>query len=197
MNVDEARNLLPMYADGLLDSGTAQELETVLSSTPDLQAEYQKLKEENALIAEALAPLHPSHSARIKLSEAMREAAEHVASTIPARGWRIFRYIFTFVALLFFLVLVNFVPINGQPNPDVTVNDRLYKLLYPATLMAFVLGLGCILGAQAMYNVEAWIMVNVFRRHIERSTLRVLLFEVFGMICVVAAGLGYILLVSM
>jgi hypothetical protein len=127
----------------------------------------------------------------------MREAAEHVASTIPARGWRIFRYIFTFVALLFFLVLVNFVPINGQPNPDVTVNDRMYKLLYPATLAAFVVGLGCILGAQAMYNVEAWVMVNVFRRHIERSTLRVLLFEVFGMICVVAAGLGYILLVSM
>ena len=115
MNVEEARSLLPMYADGLLDSGTAHEIEGVLAAAPDLQAEYQKLKEENALIAEALAPLHPSHSARIKLSEAMREAAEHVANTIPARGWRIFRYIFTFVTLLFFLFLVNFVPLNGRP----------------------------------------------------------------------------------
>ena len=187
-----------MYADGLLDSSTALEVETVLATAPDLQAEYQKLKEENALISEALAPLHPSLSQRIKLSEAMlREAAEHVANTIPARGWRIFRYIFTFVALMFFLVLVNFFPLSSAQPINLEMHDRLYELMYPATLLSFLLGLSFILFAQPLSNVEMWIMVNIFRRHVEKTVLRVLLYEVFGMILVVAAGLGYMLLLSM
>jgi hypothetical protein len=198
MNVDEARNLLPMYADGLLDSGTAQEVETVLAAAPDLQAEYQKLKEENALISEALAPLHPSKSTRIKLSEAMQEAAEHVAHTIPARGWRIFRYIFAFVAVVFFMALVTFVPLDRpRPMENSEIHDTLYPIFYPVSLGAFLMGLAFILCAPFFTNIQIWIMTRIFRRHAEKTTLRLLLFEVFGMVCVVAAGMCYLLLLSL
>src|SRR6266550_4460300 len=97
MTIDEARTLLSPYVDGVLDAGPARELETVLAASPDLQNEFKQLKEENALLKEALAPLRPSKSSRMRLSDAMLDVhrkASDVAEALPERGWRIFRLFF-------------------------------------------------------------------------------------------------------
>src|SRR5258706_10779219 len=107
MTEDEARELLPMYVDGLLKPDDAREVEAVMANAPTLQSEFRRLKDENAevkaLLNEALAPLRPSRSARMRLADAMVDVhrrAEHVANTLPEKGWRIFRYCFALVALL-------------------------------------------------------------------------------------------------
>lgn len=73
MTIEEARKLLTLYADGLLDPAQVHELEEVLARTPELQTEYRIIKDENTLIAEALAPLRPTQSTRMRLSEAMQD----------------------------------------------------------------------------------------------------------------------------
>src|SRR4051812_41845366 len=96
MTEDEARQLLPMYVDGLLKPDQAREVEAAISTAPKLQAEFKTLKAEanevNALLNEALAPLRPSRSARMRVTDAMVDVhrrAEHVANTMPEKGWRI------------------------------------------------------------------------------------------------------------
>jgi anti-sigma factor RsiW len=79
MTVEEARSLLSYYADGLLEPEKAQELEALLAKAPELEAEYRTLKEENSLLSEALKPLRPSQSTRIRLSDAMVEIHERAA----------------------------------------------------------------------------------------------------------------------
>ncbi len=86
MTIDEARTLLSQYADGLLAHEPARELEGVLARTPVLQDELKQIKEENALLEEALAPLRSSQSARMRLSDAMLEVhrqATNMAESLP------------------------------------------------------------------------------------------------------------------
>src|SRR4051812_30626985 len=125
MTEDEARDLLPMYVDGLLRPEQAREVEAVLAKAPALQTEYKRLKEENLevqnMLNEALAPLRPSRSARMRLSDAMLDVhrrAEHVANTMPERGWRIFRFGLLVVTLLAAAVALKWFPRAPKLNDE-------------------------------------------------------------------------------
>ena len=84
MTVEEARALLAPYADGLLDQAMAQEVEAVMARVPELQDEFRTIKEENALLAEALAPLRPTQSTRMRVSEVMLDTYKHAEESDKA-----------------------------------------------------------------------------------------------------------------
>src|SRR5687767_4164282 len=73
MTHEEVRKLLVPYADGLLEPEKAREVEAILSKTPDLQAEFRSIQETNDLLIQALQPLKPTHSTRMRVSEAMQD----------------------------------------------------------------------------------------------------------------------------
>jgi anti-sigma factor RsiW len=73
MTRDEVRKLLAPYADGMLAPELAREVEAALLSAPELQAEYKSIQETNDLLFQALQPLQPSQSTRIRVSEAMQD----------------------------------------------------------------------------------------------------------------------------
>jgi len=193
MEVEEARNLLQLYADGLLEPTQARDLEAVLAKAPDLQAEYKTIKEENDLIAEALAPLHASRSGRIRVAEAMREVhrqAERVANTLPQGRWRIVRYGFVALSIILYYLLQHFYPVSPQ-NLDQT---RLltYLLTFPLSVALLVMGVCFVLGAEQFARAESWITMKLTRRYHERTRLEVLVMEVFGFTSIFAAGFIYI-----
>jgi hypothetical protein len=196
MNTDEIRLLLPLYADGLLSPEEASKVEAALAGEPELQQELSKLREENALITEALAPLNPSRSSRMKLSEAMQHIhrqAEHVANQLPRRDWRIFRIAFALLSIVGFAVLWHQFPlpaheINGEDNS---------RLTYPLVLAPFVLGVAFLIGAEILAHAETWFMAKLLDKRVERSRLEVTMLEIFGLTGILASGIIYLFLLKM
>lgn len=196
MNSDEVRLLLPLYADGLLDDQEAQKVEKALAETPELQAELAKLREENALISEALAPLNPSRSSRMRLSEAMQrvqQQAERVANTIPRRDWRIFRICFAIFVTAGFIYVWNTYPIR----PTELNGEETTRLTYPLVLGPFVLGVIFLVGAEVLAYGETWLAAKLLDKHIERSRLQVFMLEAFGITGILGSGIIYLFLLRM
>lgn len=195
-NRDDIRLLLPLYADGLLDSEESARVEQALAETPELRAELQKLKDENDLISEALAPLNPSRSSRMKLSEAMQNihrSAERVANTLPRRDWRIFRISFAVLVVAGFLYVWETFPLPVQEiNGDVTA-----RLTVPLVVGPFVLGVAFLLGAEVLAQGEAWLMNKLLDKHVERTRLEVFMLEAFGITGILASGIIYLFLLRM
>jgi hypothetical protein len=193
MTTDEIRLLLPLYADGLLDVKEAQKVEQALAETPELQAELNKLREENALISEALAPLNPSRSSRMKLSEAMQhvhQSAERVANTIPRRDWRIFRVCFAVCVIIGFVYIWKAYPLPSQElNGEETT-----RLTYPLVLGPFILGVVFLLGAEVLARGETWLAAKLLDKHIERSRLEVFMLETFGITGIIFSAIIYLFL---
>jgi len=194
MTEDEARDLLPMYADGMLEVSQAREVEALVAKTPHLQVEVRKIKEENAevhaLLQEALAPLRPSRSARMKISDAMVEVhrrAEHVANTMPERGWRIFRYAFALVALVGALLVS-----MKAPPPDPAKPEAIW--LSFLTLGVFMIGVTFLLCGTSLANFEAKLMSAIRSREIEPTRLEILTLEVFGIVSILASSAFYLYL---
>lgn len=191
MTEDEARQLLPMYVDGLLKPEQAREIETVLAKAPMLQSECKRLRAEaaevNALLNEALAPLRPSRSARMKLTDAMVDVhrrAEHVANTLPERGWRIFRYSFTVAALLAALAIHKIFPRTAM------LRDEGIVLAY-VTLGVFMIGIIFLLCGRVLGELEARLIGMISSRDIEPTRLEILTLEVFGILSIIASGALY------
>lgn len=195
-NHDEIRLLLPLYADGLLDSEDSAKVERALAETPELQAELQKLKDENELISEALAPLNPSRSSRMKLSEAMQNihrSAERVANNLPRRDWRIFRVCFSVLVVGGFIYVWNAFPLPVQEiNGEATT-----RLTVPLVLGPFILGVAFLLGAEVLAHGEAWLMNKLLDKHVERTRLEVIMLEAFGITGILASGIIYLFLLRM
>jgi len=196
MNRDEIRLLLPLYADGLLDTAESAKVEAALAEQPELRAELQKLKDENELISEALAPLSPSRSSRMKLSEAMQNihrSAERVANTMPRRDWRIFRICFSA------LVIGGFVYVwHAYPLPVQEINgETTTRLTVPLVLGPFALGVAFLLGAEILAHGETWLMNKLLDKHVERTRLQVFMLEAFGITGILFAGILYLFLLKM
>ena len=60
MDNEEARNLLARYADGTLTEQEAEAVKLLLAQDPKMEEELNNIREENALLTEALAPLKPN-----------------------------------------------------------------------------------------------------------------------------------------
>ena len=183
MTIDEARSLLPQYADGLLETEPARELEGLLAETPDLQSELKQLKEENALLEEALAPLRSSRSGRMRLSEAMVEVhrqATNVAESLPERGWRIFRLSYCFLALVGATLLVQFHP----PSPEALALNGTFIL---ADVCVYIIGLLFLVCGGAMASAEARLTSSFSIQKMRPSALGVLLVQVFGAVTILGA----------
>jgi hypothetical protein len=192
MTEDEARDLLPMYVDGLLRPEQAREVEAVLAKAPALQTEYKRLKEENLevqnMLNEALAPLRPSRSARMRLSDAMLDVhrrAEHVANTMPERGWRIFRFGLLVVTLLAAVVALKWFP--RAPK----LNDEGNMLNY-ITIGLFINGIIFLLSGRFLADLESRLMNRISKRYTEPSRLEILTLEVFGILSILASAALYI-----
>ena len=183
MTIEEARTLLTQYVDGLLPDEPARELEGVLEKTPSLQAELKQLKEENAMIEEALSPLRSSKSARMRISDAMLEVhrkATNVAEALPERGWRIFRLCFCFVSLLCATLLAAFYPLP----PDSYVNNGMLLL---AMVCVYFIGLFFVLCGHAMATLETRLKNFMSQRKLKPSALEVLMVQMFGAAAVLGA----------
>ena len=212
MTADEAKLLLPLYADGLLDGKEAARLESVLAERPDLREELKKLREENQLITDALAPLNPSRSSRIKLSEAMQQIyrrAEYVAEKMPKRDWRIFRILFAILAVAGFAYIFKNHPLPEPLSAD--AQEQLWQT-YPtpggppihsiAPLMLGVIaplaiGVFLLIGAEFIAHAETWFMAKLLGKHVERTRLQVLMMEVFGFTSIAAAAIIYLCMLKM
>ena len=183
MTIDEARTLLSQYADGLLEPKPAHELEVLLAETPGLQAELKQIKDENALLEEALAPLRSSQSGRMRVSEAMvnvHRQATNMAESLPERGWRIFRLAFCFMALVGSSLLVYFRP----PSLETLSENSIYLLL---TASVFCLGMVFLLWGGALAQLEAR-MTSVMKEYTPKPTaLEVLMVQVFGATTILGA----------
>ncbi len=185
MSIDEARELLSQYADGLLAPEPARELEGMLAETPVLQAELKQLKEENALLEEALAPLRSSQSARMRLSDAMLEVhrqATSVAESMPERGWRIFRLVYCLLALIGATLLIQYRP-PVDKNGDFNHNG----IFFLVVVIVFLIGLVCLVCGGLLANLEAGFtsMLSPVRR--KPTALEVLMVQVFGAGAILAA----------
>ncbi len=183
MTIDEARTLLSQYADGLLEAQPAHEMEKLLAETPVLQAELKQIKEENALLEEALAPLRSSQSARRRVSDAMvnmHRQATTMAESLPELGWRIFRLAFCFLSLVGATLMVNFRP----PTPEELSANSLFLML---TIAVFVLGQVFLMWGSLLAQVESRLK-SALKEYTPRPTaLEVLLIQVFGMGMVLGA----------
>ena len=191
MTEDEARDLLPLYVDGLLKPDQAREIEAAIATAPKLQSEYKRLKEENAevnaLLNEALAPLRPSRSARMRLTDAMVDVhrrVEHVANTMPERGWRIFRYVFGLFSLLSALIVVYRFPRTGVVRDD--------SIPHYITLGVFMIGIIFLMCGRMLAELEARLIGKISSRDIEPTRLEILTLEVFGILSILASGALYI-----
>lgn len=189
MTEEEARKLLPQHADGLLPPEQAGEVEAALAASPQLQTEYRKLKEENELLTEALAPLRPSHSARLRAVEAMQlvatdmhRRAQHVAETLPARGWLIFRLGFAIVALLLATGWSRMHPATALMADEV-------RLGHYVLLGLFAIGITLVVAGNILAQIEAYLMSLLSPREVKPSRLEILTLEVFGILSVLAAGI--------
>ena len=183
MSETEARSLLPMYAEGLLEPAQAREVEATLDSAPTLKDELRRIREENALLTEALAPLRPSRSARMRLSDAMFEVhrrAEHVANTLPERGWRIFRICFSLASVALGLAAVTTTQMRALESENLMV--------FYATLGIFAIGVSFVLLGGPLAQMEARLLGVFSRGSVEPSRLEVLTLEVFGILSVLAAA---------
>jgi hypothetical protein len=183
MTPDEAKALLPQFAEGLVKGSPALELEVLLARSPDLQDELRRIKEENALLEEALAPLRPSQSARIRLTDRMYEVhrrAEVMAQSLPVKGWRIFRLLFTIAALSGALALFAYRPPSAQVLAE--------KSIFLYTIMGlFTLGLLFVLGGRFLARAEARLKAGLTRDTFAPGTLEVLMVQVFGVLAVLVA----------
>ena len=201
MTEDEAQKLLDLYADGLLEAEQAREVEAVLAESPQLQSEFRAIEEKSMvlplpkgdsgvlsedLLTEALAPLRPSRSARMKLSDAMVEVhrhAEHVANTLPEEGWRMFRLLFSFAALAVAVTLTQFFPVQHRSE-----NSVLFQYV---TVGIFGIGMLLVLGGRVLAKAEYAVLGAVQHREVKASRLEVLLLEVFGILSVLTSAILY------
>ncbi|HLX64309.1 MAG TPA: hypothetical protein VKX17_23755 [Planctomycetota bacterium] len=187
MTTDEARSLLTQYADGLLDDAPARELEGVLEKSPDLQAELKQIRDENALLEEALAPLRASKSARMRLSDAMFEVhrqATQMAESLPETGWRIFRLAFCFLTLVGATLLAAYYP----PPAEVYVTKGMLLL---SVVCVYVIGLTFVLVGATFARIETRLKSALTDRKKKPSALEVLLVQMFGMAAVISSFVMY------
>ena len=193
MTEEEALKSLRLRGEGLLHPDKARELDAALAASPKLQAEFCKLKEENELLTEALAPLRPSQSARLRIVEAMQLAAtdmhrraRYVAETLPERGWRIFRLAFASLALVVAALLGHY-----RPLPPLLPAER--RVGYFVILGLFALGIIFLVAGNMLAHLEARLLGLVYQRDVEPSRLEILVLEVFGIFSLLAAGVMYLL----
>lgn len=188
MTVEDAKNLLSEYADGVLAAGPARELEGLLEKTPSLQNELRQLKDENRLLEEALAPLKPSNSARMRLTDKMIEVhrqATRVAEALPERGSRIFRLVFSFFALGGAVLL-------AQYHPPESIAPTGGTLMLLIVMLLFAVGLIFVLFGLTLARAEAKFKSLLSRQKGTPSALGVLTVQVFGVLAVLAAFAMYL-----
>lgn len=208
MSEDEAQKLLSMYADGLLEEDESREIEAAVEASPRLQRELERLQMlrksgsfkpvsgrqssmtplSDELLAEALAPLRPSMSGRMRVADAMRAVhaqAQYVANTMPEGKWRMARLLFV-LGSLFAAVFMVYRNTNAEP----TFADQ-SMLYYYVTAIIYVLGLTLTLAGRPLAGVEARILGRISKRDTNPTRLEVLCVEVFGFCCIVVAGLMY------
>ena len=109
MTIDEARALLSSYVEGRLDPTLKQQVEAAMVRAPQLREELQELQEENELFSEALAPLRPSQSTRLRVCEEMvdtHKQAEEAERVLRKRKLRIMRVVILLILAGLCLILV-------------------------------------------------------------------------------------------
>ena len=112
MTLEQARTMLPLYADGELDSADAVELEGVLADSPDLRAELERWRDLRQCLKRAVTS--PPVPAGLKNSVIARVSRKHPlghGSSIRLFGG--LTAIAAAVALMFFLM--NPKPVSAKP----------------------------------------------------------------------------------
>ncbi len=191
MTEKEAFELLPQYTDGLLDDERSRAVAALVDGSPKLQMEVARLKRESAevgeLLSEALSPLKPSRSARMRISDAMLEVhrrAENVANNMPARGWTFFRWVFTAVSVVIAGVAAS---VQRPAALDESV------LLFYIGWVLYVVGVLLVLFGHSLADLEARFLGMVTREEPTPTRLEILMLEVFGVCCVIAAAAVFLM----
>ena len=183
MDKDQARDLLGRYADGTLTPEESEAIKLLLAQEPRLEEELHRIRQEDLLLAEALAPLRPNRSARIRLADHMKDVharAQAMANSWPQRFWSYFRLVFGYTAIVVAGVLAWFFALPGSP------------ILLAASGITFVVGLLFMLVGRDLVRLEARVMSYIGGREIKPTHLEALTLELFGFCCILLAAVMYI-----
>lgn len=212
MTETEAQKLLTMYADGLLEEAECKEIEDVIRNSPRLQVELSRLQAlrksgtyrpvsgrqsattptgtglSDDMLMEALAPLRPSRSSRMKVADAMRAVhaqAQYVANTMPEGKWRMVRLLFCLAAASA-AVWIAWANLSRPSSSEATSVVFSY-----ASGIIFTLGILLTMAGLPLAHIEARILGVFSKRDMNPSRLEVLVVEIFGICLVLVSGLMY------
>src|SRR5205814_4990988 len=109
--------------------------------------------------------------------------AEHVANTMPERGWRIFRHCFALVALLAALIVQRYFPRSSVGDEG--------TIFFYITIGIYLIGLTFLLFGHVLAEVEGKLIALISKREIEPTPLEILTLQVFGILSIVASAILY------
>jgi hypothetical protein len=212
MTETEAQKLLTMYADGLLEEAECKEIEAVIRNSPKLQIELSRLQAlrksglhhpvsgrhstatptgtglSDDMLMEALAPLRPSRSSRMKVADAMRAVhaqAQYVANTMPETKWRMARLLFCLAAACV-AVWIAWMNLSRPSSSEAASIFFSY-----ASGVIFTVGILLTLAGRPLASIEARILSAFSKRDLNPSRLEVLVVEIFGVCLVLGSALIY------
>lgn len=194
----EVHELLSRYTGGMLNTQQERAVDAHLETCAACARELRSLRQEDTLLAEALAGLKPTESfrARVSLMAEIRRQAEAMADSLPQRGWTIFRWLFAAGAGLYFVLVAHY--FNEPAMPETFTGNVLpeggYAQLPWVNLTIFALAIFLLLGSRQVAKVESYLSARLGGRlDTGPSRLEILTLEALGLCGIIAAGVFHLL----
>lgn len=192
---------LSQFTAGALDPLQALDVEAHLGRCAACAQELRAMQSEDELLSEALSPLRPDASFRARVANAclqIHRHAEDMANSLPPRGWKIFRYSFALLSVLYFVGLSLWVyPAPPVDTAGVEAIEDASLSLFWVNLTIYGLALFLLLGSRVVTSLEGWIAGRLEGYPLHGpSRLEVLTLEALGVCGVVAAAVFHFLFLA-
>ena len=202
MSCREVQPLLSAYTDGHLDPELARTVDLHILCCQDCTRELRALQMEEKLIVEALTDVRPSDSRRGRVAQMcveVHEKAAAMANSLPERGWAIFRWALSFIAVVLFVAFWfghgGLLSINYGPATETFVQSALPLFWVNAGM--FALSVLVLLEGRVLARLECYLSSRVGGEPVqEPSRLETVLLELAGVLGVVLTLIFHLAFVS-
>jgi hypothetical protein len=202
LNCAEARGRLSQYADGALNAEETRRVEAHVAGCEGCARELRLLRSQERLLTDALSGLRPTDSFRGRVSllcAQTLEKAERLANSLPERGWRLFRWLFGFVAVAYFVGLLFAFgpPWRRQPENEFEWMMSTLSPFFWVITACYALGFFLLLDAQWLATLECRLAGRLGSETPRRpSRLEVVALEVLGVLAILLCGFFLFLLLA-